>query len=152
MTLPSPQNSITIKFAAEQIAAQQAIITTIAQLPRLGISQPQCCDVEIALAEAVNNVVEHACSDLADASACITCAINDGSLNIEISDTGRPLPELRLPAGSKADLSGPLEDLPEGGFGWFLIRQIAAHVHYERVNGRNRLILEFRTEEKSELP
>ncbi len=149
MKVPRSQNSISIGFAAKQIEARLAIVATISQLPNLGISQSQCGDIEIALAEAVNNVVEHACADLPDASGRITCLIKGDFLTIEISDTGRPLPELRLPTGSKADLSVPLADLPEGGFGWFLICQTASNVSYDRINGQNRLILEFQTEAKA---
>ena len=117
--------------------------------PILGISQSQCRDVEIVLVEAVNNVVEHACADLSDASGRITCLTKGDSLVIEISDTGRPMPEFRLPPRSKADLSVPLANLPEGGFGWSLIREITSNVSYERINGQNRLILEFRAERKT---
>lgn len=152
MTVPSSQNLISIGFAAKQIKARLAIIATIAQLPNLGISRSQCRDIEIALAEAVNNVVEHACADMPGANGHITCLIKGGFLIIEISDTGRPMPEFSLPTVSKADLSVPMADLPEGGFGWFLIRQIVADVRYERTNGQNRLTLKFRTEEKIQLP
>jgi serine/threonine-protein kinase RsbW len=152
MTVPNSQNTISIGFAAQQIAARQAIIETVARLQKLGVSPTQCGDIEIALAEAVNNVVEHACADLPGANGFITCQFNDHILIIEISDTGRALPELRLPTGSRTDLSVPLAELPEGGFGWFLIRQIAANVSYERFDGQNRLTLEFITDRKTAPP
>ncbi|MFT4959369.1 MAG: serine/threonine-protein kinase RsbW [Paracoccaceae bacterium] len=150
--MPSRQNSISIGFAATQIEARRAIVLTMAQLPDLGISQSRCSDIEIALAEVVNNVVEHAFDGLPDATGHITCLIEADTLTIEVSDTGRPIPDNQLPTGSRADLSGPMADLPEGGFGWFLIRQIATTVTYERTNGQNRLILEFRSEGKGEMP
>jgi serine/threonine-protein kinase RsbW len=34
-----------------------------------------------------------------------------------------------------------LMDLPEGGFGWFLIKDLAKDVVYARVEGENRLQL-----------
>jgi serine/threonine-protein kinase RsbW len=152
MTVPNSQNTIRIGFAAQQIAARQAIIATVSRLQKSGVSPAQCGDIEIALAEAVNNVVEHACVGLPGASGCITCQVNDHILIIEISDTGRALPELRLPSGSRTDLSVPLAELPEGGFGWFLIRQVAANVSYKRLDGQNRLRLEFLTDRTSALP
>ena len=104
------------------------------------------------MAEGVNNVVEHACAGLPNATGRITCLNRGDTLTVEISDTGRPMPENRLPTGSRADLSGPMADLPEGGFGWFLIRQIATHVSYIRTDGQNHLILKFRPEEKNRSP
>lgn len=146
MTVTCTPHSISIGFAATQIGARKAIIATISRLPRLGISQSRCGEIEIALAEVVNNVVEHACAGLPDAKGRITCLTGGETLIVEVSDTGRAMPERRLPTGSRADLSGPMADLPEGGFGWFLIRQISENVTYERRDGQNRLILEFRSE------
>lgn len=149
--MPCTRNSIRIGFAATQIETRKAIVATIAQLPELGISRSRCGDIEIALAEVVNNVVEHACAGLPDACACITCLIAGDTLIVEVIDTGRPIPDNRLPLGLRTDLSGPIVDLPEGGFGWFLIRQIVANVTYERTDNHNCLILEFGPE-TSKLP
>lgn len=138
------QNLISVRFATTQSAARQAIVATIAGLSDFGISQSRCGDIEIALAEAVNNVVEHACVGLPNARGCISCLIKGDLMIVEITDTGRTYPDARLPPGNEADLSGPISDLPEGGFGWFLIHNIAVNVNYERTDNQNRLILEFR--------
>ena len=42
---------------------------------------------------------------------------------------------------AEADLDVAREDLPEGGFGWFLIRQLAWDVRYVREGRTNRLFL-----------
>ena len=145
--VPGNQNSINIGFAATQIAARQAIVATIARLTDFGISQSRCGDIEIALAEAVNNVVEHAFEDLPDATGRITCLTRGDTLIVEINDTGRILPNSRLPVAKVANLEGPLSELPEGGFGWSLIRKIAENVTYERTGNQNRLVLEFQVSE-----
>jgi serine/threonine-protein kinase RsbW len=46
------------------------------------------------------------------------------------------MPNLQLPQGAPADLSD-LDDLPEGGFGWFLIRAMTSDLVYHRTGGQN---------------
>ena len=62
-------------------------------------------------------------------------------LNVEIVDHGGELPEGKLPIGEMASLDVELEDLPEGGFGWFMIHHLTKDVRYDRVNGENHLNL-----------
>ena len=57
-----------------------------------------------------------------------------------IVDEGLVMPDGQLPKGRR--LGGPgvaLEDLPEGGFGWHLIRSLCADLTYSRVDRQNRL-------------
>jgi serine/threonine-protein kinase RsbW len=51
------------------------------------------------------------------------------------------LPEGRLIA--RADVS----NLPEGGFGWFLIRALSRDLDYRRVGGRNLLSFRLNTQQ-----
>lgn len=92
---------------------------------------------EIVLAEALNNIVEHA---YAQSSGQIEVEVwrGDGALRFHIRDSGLPMPNATLPSGLLPPL-GALEDLPEGGFGWFLIRSLAQDLAYRREGGQNRL-------------
>ena len=54
-----------------------------------------------------------------------------------------PLPGLRLPEGTAPPAVTPRESLPEGGFGWFLIRALTERLDYARADGENRLTLHF---------
>ena len=67
--------------------------------------------------------------------------IGDGAEKFRIEDTGRPMPGGETPLGQAANLDVDLEDLPEGGFGWFLIRDLAKDVNYSRADGTNVLDL-----------
>jgi len=67
-------------------------------------------------------------------------------IGCELRDNGRPMPRGRLPRTAMPGLPpqpGPetLESLPEGGFGWFLIRTLARDLCYSREMGTNRLVL-----------
>jgi len=59
-------------------------------------------------------------------------------LDCRVLDDGRPMPEGRLPCG-REDWPTARDQLPEGGFGWFLIRTLAMDLCYNRIEGRNRL-------------
>ena len=92
---------------------------------------------EIVLAEVLNNIVEHAYADQAG-NITLRLVRHDGGLHCTVSDTGAPMPGLCLPAGRSQPLAD-LADLPEGGFGWFLIRSLTVGLDYRRIAGVNRL-------------
>lgn len=92
---------------------------------------------QIVLAEVLNNIVEHAYAQYPGTiELCI--AVGSDALDLSITDQGLPLPLAGLPEGNDP-MEDPGEDLPEGGFGWFLIRTLAEGLNYERTEGANRL-------------
>lgn len=99
------------------------------------LSEPDRGTLEIVLAEVFNNIVEHA---YANHSGQIQLAIQIGELvlKVAVSDTGAPMPGLELPKGLLV-LPSRFEDLPEGGFGWHLIRTLSRDLAYQREGNRN---------------
>ena len=59
-------------------------------------------------------------------------------LKVSVYDQGLPMPDEHLPKGELAPLIDG-EDLPEGGFGWFLIRTLTLDLEYERDGSFNKL-------------
>lgn len=108
------------------------------------LTGPDCHDlhdtIEIALTEALNNVVEHA---RPQQDIEIRLSAPDSGLVVCITDRGAAYPDLTIPRPDHHDLSGPVDDLPEGGFGWRLILDLASAVHYHRNRGENHLWLSF---------
>ena len=100
-------------------------------------------DIEIALAEAVNNVVEHAYAGRSAGQITLRGRLRDRKVMLWVCDAGAPMPGGAVPTGGPACVDVPLEDLPEGGFGWFLIRTLASAVRYDRRSGMNSLALRF---------
>ncbi|CUH75524.1 ATP-binding protein [Tropicibacter naphthalenivorans] len=98
---------------------------------------------ELALAEVLNNVVEHAYRDRSDGEIRVDLKFADSCLRARIVDFGAPMPGGVPPCGKMADLDVPTEDLPEGGFGWFLIRSLANRLTYHQCDGANHLTLEI---------
>ena len=136
-------DSFACSFLATELDARSGIGSVVERLRRMGLPEARAGDVQIALAEAVNNVVEHAYADAAPGDVSIGYSLDAKQLWVSIRDAGLPLPNKNLTTGQPADLSVPLEDLPEGGFGWFLIRELTSDIKYERDNGNNRLSLCF---------
>lgn len=99
---------------------------------------PDCLGTtELVLAEALNNVVEHA---YARFPGQIEVELRRGTdqLHFHIADKGLPMPGAEPPQGRLPEV-GAFDDLPEGGFGWFLIRSLAQDLRYRREGERNML-------------
>lgn len=133
----------THEFMATELDTRGALSDIMMRLRRIGVSQEQIGAVEIALAEVVNNIVEHAYRDIAHGRVVFRAGVNDTMLRVLLVDAGATLPGGTLPEGKPANIDTPLEDLPEGGFGWFMIRALARTIRYRRMGGRNHLQLTF---------
>lgn len=130
-------------FTATNLEAREAIGEIIGLLSSLGLNSDLLGSVEIALAEVVNNVVEHAYGGRAPGPVGIYFDLDGPDLWISVWDRGQGFVGDLLPEGRPVDLPKANQDLPEGGFGWFLIRNLAAELSYARTRGLNRLSLRF---------
>ncbi|WP_386800972.1 ATP-binding protein [Litorisediminicola beolgyonensis] len=99
--------------------------------------------VALVLAEALNNVVEHALAGRSAGRIDLSLYFTDARLHCRIRDDGAPMPEGAIPVTTRPDLTQETQDLPEGGFGWFLIRELADEVAYTRRRGENQLDILF---------
>ncbi|MDZ7905785.1 MAG: ATP-binding protein [Cypionkella sp.] len=111
-----------------------------AQEPLRCLSDDLRGTAEIVMAEALNNIVEHAYAAGAGAIE-ISVDLGETGLNCTIADYGTPMPGHSLPQGAPHALND-MDDLPEGGFGWFLIRTLAQDLQYSRIRDQN--FLRFR--------
>lgn len=105
--------------------------------------------VELVWAEALNNIAEHAYAGMTAGKVDIEVTVDGPFVSATIRDFGKPLPGLTLPTGGLPDSSGAVENLPEGGFGWFLIRELCDNVAYWHKNGENHLSLVLRAPENN---
>lgn len=95
---------------------------------------------ELVVAEALNNVVEHAYARY-PGTIEVDIRRRRDQLLVHISDRGLPMPGAEPPLAKAPEL-GAFDDLPEGGFGWFLIRNLVEDLAYHREGDRN--LLSFR--------
>ncbi len=122
----------------------RSILTELRQkLIALGMMSEQRGTVEIVLAEALNNIIEHAYAPQEPGPLQLHADLKPDWLEIELRDRGRPFPGLGLPHPILPDSSGPVRTLPEGGFGWYLIHNLTDRVSYHRVADENHLYLGF---------
>lgn len=91
---------------------------------------------EIALVEVLNNIVEHAYAKY-DGEIAVTWMLTEDEVIFETRDTGRPMPQLQPPNSECPPNDVELDELPEGGFGWFLIRKLSRRLTYERCGPEN---------------
>lgn len=99
-------------------------------------------DLTIGLSEALNNVAEHAYFDRVG-GVWLQAEFRQDAVRVSLSDHGRAMPGERLPAGELPKMDPDLGKLPEGGFGWFLLRELTDNMRYVRQDGRNALQLTF---------
>lgn len=117
-------------------AALQKIRDTLIELD---LGADDLARVEIALAEILNNVVEHACAGCPDGRIDIELIRGTAALQVEVIDNGRAMPDGILPGAERTGLPRNLDQMPEGGFGWQLIRDLAHDLCYERRGEQNHL-------------
>jgi serine/threonine-protein kinase RsbW len=136
-------DTIRLDCIATESAVRDLLIDLRARLLAAALSVEDCGIIEIALAEALNNIVEHAYSPDQPGGIALRLDLSPARLHCELRDQGTALPGLAPPDTGLPELTGPPETLPEGGFGWSLIRRLAERLHYARHDGENRLTLEF---------
>jgi len=125
------------------IAAKHAQVTQLVTDVEEWLTSLACAsdDIALVLAEALNNIVEHAYSGRSNGTIEVRITHFGGNCRIELFDHGVGMPEPPAidPVSPKTDTM--IQDLPEGGFGWFLICQLCEDYRYRRAGGRNELML-----------
>lgn len=113
-----------------------------------GVAKDDLSSVEIVLAEALNNVVEHAYPSGEIGKIRLVVRKRNSALMVEISDRGRPMPQGRAPIGHHPMTEFNQDDaMPEGGYGWFLIREIVRDLVYDRRDDENLLLFRIKLSE-----
>ena len=131
-----PMPNIRLVIASDQLAVRQALAQLLSA-PLLGQHTDDLRGrAEIVLAEVLNNIVDHA---YADCAGEITLELSEEPAGIacRICDNGSAMPGLVLPEGQLA--AHDPDALPEGGFGWFLIRTLTQDLCYARQGRINEL-------------
>ncbi|MEM1073797.1 MAG: ATP-binding protein [Pseudomonadota bacterium] len=131
-----------VRVISGQSAVRDALSQLLEALQPLQLDIEEAGTIEIVLAEVLNNILEHAYPPTEpEGPIHINCAHSKDGLLLHIKDSGSAMPEGKLPLGSLASLDVELDDMPEGGFGWFMIKSLAKDVSYRRVGAENHLNL-----------
>lgn len=129
-------------FPADPLSVRTALRAAIARFMRQ-LTADEAGTLELILAEVLNNIVEHSYGEDGVGTITLSMVRDRRGLSCSVSDDGVALPMGCLHAPDPALSSRPEPaELPEGGFGWFLIRDLAEDLGYRRENDRN--LLAFR--------
>ncbi|MFH0738413.1 MAG: ATP-binding protein [Candidatus Omnitrophota bacterium] len=126
---------IALAAKIENLEAMFRFIRKAAQAQ--GFDEKKVSQVQLAAEEALVNVIKYAYPDKSG-DLEINCNNKEGSLEIEISDSGIPFDPLSLP---EPDIHSPMEKRKIGGLGIFMLRKIMDEVKYKREDNRNILTL-----------
>jgi serine/threonine-protein kinase RsbW len=102
-------------FPASEMAVREALVAMGSSLRNCGLDEDCIGRTEIVLAEALNNVVEHAytCSEGGQVDLRVKCAAT--GIDVTILDQGVPVPVHVFAKRSGPDVDVATDDLPEGG-------------------------------------
>jgi sigma-B regulation protein RsbU (phosphoserine phosphatase) len=109
----------------------------------VGFSPSVTMQMNLAIEEAVVNVMNYAYPHGTRGDVTIEAVSNDVRLKFTIIDSGTPFdPTVK----ANADITLSAEERPIGGLGIYLVRQIMDSINYERVDNRNVLTLRKKIE------
>ena len=132
-------------FASTPMAVRDALRDILGHPLMAQLPQDARGTVELVLAEALNNIVEHA-YDRDDGPIGLRLQRQPNRLLCHVCDAGAPMPNRQLPQGSAQPI-GANTVLAEGGYGWFLIRALAENLVYRRIEARNHLSFQLNIEQ-----
>ncbi len=141
--LENPVRIIAITLKAQKDTISETLQNLRATFLESGVEADVVGRLEVALAETLNNIAEHGGHPRDEDAIRLTARISDGEVLLQIRDSGNPVPEQHVSSPALPDNSGPLQSLPEGGFGWFLIHKLADNVKYAHDGTENHLELVF---------
>jgi len=151
MTTISQFEPIRISIDSTEMAVRKALEELLDGLAPLDLNIEEIGTVELVMAEALNNIVEHACTERETKGIIkIVCKHSTDGLHLTVMDNGRSMPNGETPVGKTIDMDVDLQDIPEGGFGWLLIKGLANEVCYQRRSWQN--MLQFRLAVATEQP
>jgi serine/threonine-protein kinase RsbW len=129
-------------FPAGEVSVRLALRQWRHAMDALKICPDMTDRAETVLAEVLNNIVEHGQRDGTLGWIDLHCDVIASGLRLVVTDQGRPMPPHLLAPPQHAARHPddyPLADLPEGGFGWSIIRCLACDLHHQSHAGGNRL-------------
>ena len=130
------RKSIVLPNDTQEVPRLAAFVDEVCEA--VGLSPAVTMKMNLALEEAVVNVMNYAYPSGTRGEMKIEAVSNDVRLKFTITDSGIPFdPTVQ----ADADTTLSAEDRPIGGLGIYLVRQLMDSINYERVNNQNVLTL-----------
>jgi anti-sigma regulatory factor (Ser/Thr protein kinase) len=126
----------------------QASETVRAFLRSQLVSDASTNQILLIVDELVSNVIRHACSDRPAHVLNLALALEPGNGEVDVTlifeDDGVAFDPTQVPEPPPVTNLDDLDDLDPGGLGLPLVRRMSQHLAYDRVAGRNRILLRKR--------
>ena len=145
-----PRSDLHMTVQGDAVSVRAGLGRLMGSAPLMRLSADCRGTVEIVMAEVLNNIVEHAYR-AGPGPIRIAVQSNAARLTVYVCDQGQEMPQGEVPQGLLAPL-GAQENLPEGGFGWHLIRELTDELLYERRGLFNHLRFSISAEFEDEGP
>jgi sigma-B regulation protein RsbU (phosphoserine phosphatase) len=139
------KRSITLPSDVQTIPQLQTFVEGVGE--ELNIDPSMVMSLNLALEEAVVNVMNYAYPPEIGGDVTIEAEANDVRLKFTIIDSGAPFDPTAV---NDADTTLSTEERPIGGLGIYLVRQIMDSINYERIDGKNILSLRKKLVEDSD--
>ena len=130
------KHHLTLHNDVQEVPQLASFIDEVAEA--CGIDMATTMSLNLAMEEAVVNVMSYAYPAGTVGNVDIDAEFADGQLTFVLSDSGTPFDPTQ--AGTP-DLTLEAEERPIGGLGIFLVRQIMDTIVYRRSDGKNILTL-----------
>ncbi len=130
------QNHITLPNDVQEVPQLNGFVDEVCE--QAGFDMSTTLKINLAIEEAVVNVMNYAYPAGVKGDVDIEAQINDERLKFVIRDSGTPFDPT---AKAEVDTTLSAEERGIGGLGIHLIRQIMDTINYERVDGKNVLTL-----------
>lgn len=138
--------ALTLTFRSDPIQIRNALAQLSQFLAPLSMPVEHLNMIELATAEVLNNVFEHGYRSDRDRPIFLSGTLDadgneDPTLVVCVRDRGMPSPNILFDADQI--IVPPPAELPEGGFGCFLILTLSAKVEQRRIGIWNELRVTF---------
>lgn len=130
-----PSTGMEIRAKIDKIPQLSKFIDNSMQ--KFGLSEYQQFQVQLAVEEAVSNIITHGNLD-EDDKITIKCYKNDNEVEVLIEDAGIPFDPTTVPEPHLK--TSPLKRKP-GGLGVYFIKKYMNKIYYEFKDGKNILTL-----------
>ncbi len=128
--------SITLANNIEEVPQLNVFVDEVCEAA--GLDMPETMSINLALEEAVVNVMDYAYPAGSHGEVTVQAEADDERIKFVITDHGIPFDPT---AKAEVDTTLSLEERPTGGLGIHLVRQIMDSINYERENDTNVLTL-----------
>ena len=135
-------NQITLSIQSKLANARLAALCA-KEVAANHFTEEEQAEIEIAVAETINNSIEHACAGSEDHTIAITYVLTNSYLSIDVKDNGKTFENNYL-ENLDSQINFDHDDvgnLPEGGMGLKIIKSCMDKVLYENTETQNHWLL-----------